>query len=164
MMKKFAAQISALFAATAFVSAMSGCATSAVPTTSDTEAFASQMIAEKVAVAAQAQREYVALVNEDKKTVSIKQSSIDYDLVDIDYLGKPQELLQTFAYKYGYRYIESGKRAELKTVNVQMKRVRPVEILRNVGYQVDSGADVTLDKNEKTIRLVYKNIAINSAS
>lgn len=141
--------------------ALAGCATSPVPTTQDTEAFASRLIADKVAVAADAQREYVALVNEDKSVLSRKQAAMETDEVDVDYIGKPQELLQTFAYRYGYRYIESGKRVDLRTINVRVQKTPPIEVLRNIGYQVDAAADVVLDKNAKTLRLIYKNLPAN---
>lgn len=138
--------------------ALSGCATSPVPTTKDTEAFASRLLAEKVAVAADAQREYAALVNEDRLALSRKQAAMETDEVDVDYIGKPQELLQTFAYRYGYRYIESGKRVDLRTINVRVQKAPPIEVLRNIGHQVDAAADVVLDKNDKTLRLIYKNL------
>jgi len=141
--------------------ALSGCATSPVPTAMDTEAFASRLIADKVAVAADAQREYVALVNEDRSVLSRKQAAMEVDEVDVDYIGKPQELLQTFAYRYGYRYVESGKRIDLRTINVRVQKVPPVEVLRNIGYQVDALADVVLDKDARTLRLIYKNLPVN---
>ena len=141
--------------------ALAGCATSPVPTTKDTEAFASRLIADKVAVAADAQREYVALVNEDKSVLSRKQAAMETDEVDVDYIGKPQELLQTFAYHYGYRYIESGKRVDLRTINVRVQKTPPIEVLRNIGYQVDAAADVVLDKNAKTLRLIYGDVPAN---
>lgn len=149
------------FALALIAVALSGCATSPVPTTTDTEAFASRLIADKVAVAADAQREYVALVNEDKAVVSRKQGALDTDEVDVDYIGKPQELLQTFAYRYGYRYIESGKRVDLRTINVRVQKTPPLEVLRNIGHQIDAAADVEVDKNAKTVRLIYKNLPAN---
>jgi len=138
-----------------------GCVTSPVTSGEDTEAFARRLIANKLAIAANAQREYVELVNEDKSVILRKQAAIETDEVDVDYIGKPQELLQIFAYRYGYRYIESGKRNELRTINVRVQNVSPIEVLRNIGYQVDTAADVVLDKNTKTLRLIYKNIIFN---
>lgn len=145
--------------AVVIATAITGCAsTSQQPTTADTEAFASRMIADKVAVASNAQREYVALVNEDKAVLYRKQLSIDTDEVDVDYIGNAQELLQTFAYRYGYKYLETGKRANLRTINVRVQKISPVEVLKNIGQQVDNGADVVLDKGTKTLRLTYKNL------
>lgn len=139
---------------------LSGCMTTQGPTTSDTEAFASRLIADKVAVAADAQRQYVELVSEDKAVLSRKQAAIDTDEVDVDYIGHPQELLQTFAHRYGYRYIESGKRSDLRTINVRVKNMSPMDVLKNIGHQVDFAADVVLDRNAKTLRLIYKPIPV----
>lgn len=135
---------------------LTGCASKKPSDGPDSEAFASRLIANKVAVAADAQREYVAIVNEDAALKARKQASLETDEVDVDYIGKPQELLQTFAHRYGYRYVESGAQRRLKNINVRVQRVPPIEVLRNIGYQVDAMADVSLDKNEKVIRLVFK--------
>lgn len=141
---------------------MTSCtSTKNVPTTSDTEAFASKVIAEKVSVAADAQQRYVALVAEDKSLQGKKQASLDTDQVNVDYIGKPQELIQTFAYRYGYRYIEEGRPNDLRIVNVRVSNWAPIEVLRNVGRQIDNGADLELDKNAKVIRLVYKSLPIS---
>jgi len=140
------------------VATLAGCATQMQPSTNDTEAFATRMIADKVAIAAEAQREYVALVREDMTVIDRKQTSIETDEVDVDYIGKPQELLQTFAYRYGYKYVETGKRMALRTINIKVLKVAPIEVLRNVGHQVDNSADVVLDKGAKTLRLIYKNV------
>jgi len=151
---------SGLMLAAAF-SVLAGCVSSPAPSSKDTEAFASRLIAAKVAVAADAQREYVAVLNEDKAVLSRKQAALDTDEVDVDYIGKPQELLQTFAYRYGYRYVESGKYVDLRTINVRVQKALPIEVLRNIGYQVDAVADVVLDKNAKILRLVYKSLSVN---
>lgn len=144
--------------AAALVGHLMGCATAPppVPTSQDTEAFASRMIADKVSVAADAQREWVALINEDKAIKKRKQAALETDEVDVDYIGKPQELLQTFAYRYGYRYSENGKKTRLRTVNIRMKKVLPLEVLQNIGYQLGKAANVVLDKNDKILRLTYK--------
>lgn len=135
-----------------------GCATTPEPVEEDTEAFASKVIADKVGMAADAQRDYAALVNEDKAAMLKKQAALDVDLIDVDYIGKPQELLQTLAHRYGYKYVESGKRIDLRTVNIRVRRTSPVEVMKNVGYQIDAVADVVLEKNAKVLRLNYKPI------
>lgn len=143
------------------VGSLFGCASTPVPVEEDTEAFASKVIADKVGVAADAQRDYAALVNEDRAVMLKKQAAFDADLIDVDYIGKPQELLQTLAHRYGYKYVESGKRNDLRTVNIRVRRTSPVEVMKNVGYQIDSMADVVLEKNAKVLRLNYKPI-VNS--
>ena len=141
---------------------LGGCAsTTSKPTDTDTQAFADRLIADKVALAAKAQQDYVALVNEDKLIIQKKQSSLETDEIDVDYIGKPQELLQMFAHRYGYRYIETGSRVDLRTINVRVAKAPPIEVLRNIGYQIDASANVELDKNSKTLRLIYKPATAN---
>lgn len=135
---------------------ISGCADSVVKNSSDGSDFANKAIADRAAEAAKVQAEYVAIVNNDKAVLGRKQSSLNSDLIDIDYIGAPQELLQTFAYRYGYRYVEIGKYARLKPINIRVQKTSPENVLRNIGYQIDHSADVTLDQKSKTIRLTYK--------
>jgi len=154
------------YAASAILLALgmvSGCTTTPSSTAQDTEAYAATLLAEKAAVAADAQKNYVALVAEDKSITLQKQNSIETDEVDIDYIGTPQDLLQTFAYRYGYRYIESGSRQRLKNINLRLSKSSPIEVLRNVGNQITSGGDIVLDKNGKLLRLIYKPVT-NSAN
>lgn len=139
---------------------VSGCASKPKVSDRDTEAYAAVLLAEHADVAAKAQKQYVALVAEDKQITAQKQHSIDTDEVDVDFLGTPQELLQTFAYRYGYRYIESGQRRSLKNINVRVNKASPIDVLRNVGHQITNGADLVLDKNAKVIRVIYKPVSI----
>ena len=148
---QLAAVVAVLFA--------TGCATkpeSAV--TPDSEAFARQIVLEKVDAAVQAQRDLAATTSEGRQLLIRRQAALDADEVDVDYLGKPQPLLEAFATRYGYKYVETGKRVDLKTVNIRAKKVAVVEVLRDVGYQIDGGADVVLDKEAKTLRLLYKKV------
>ena len=118
----------------------------------DTQAFADRLIAQKMAVASDAQREYVALVNEDKAVMAQRQKSLETDEVDVNYQGKPQELLQVFSHRYGYRFVESGKYRNLRNINVRM------------GNQINAAADVQLDKSNHVLRLIYKDQAIRQGS
>ncbi|WP_460199014.1 DotD/TraH family lipoprotein (plasmid) [Xanthomonas campestris pv. passiflorae] len=158
-------RVSLFFKAVPLVAAglmVAGCASN--PSTKATTADsvqASRLIAEKVAVAADAQRQYVDLVRDDKVVLARRQAAIDTDAVDVDFIGKPQELFQTMAFRYGYQYVESGRRSELRTINVRVTRTAPIEVLRNVGYQLGTAADVELDKNSKTLRLIYGDVPAN---
>jgi defect-in-organelle-trafficking protein DotD len=136
-----------------------GCATKqTAEVTPDSEAYARQIILEKVDAAVSAQRELAETTAEGKQQILRRQAALDADEVDIDYLGKPQALLEAIAYRYGYKYVETGKHADLKTVNIRVQKRGVLEVLRDVGYQIDSGADVVLDKDAKIIRLIYKKV------
>jgi defect-in-organelle-trafficking protein DotD len=141
-----------------FVLAFAGCATKPAVTgiSPDSEAFARQVIVDKVDAAVQAQRELAAATVEGKEMTLRKQSTLDQDEVDIDYVGMPQPLLESIAYRYGYKYIETGKRIELNVVNLRVQHKKVLEVIRDISYQIDGVADVVLDKDAKIVRLVYK--------
>jgi len=136
---------------------LSGCAsTNTHP--EPAEAPLEKLISEKLVISAKAQSDYSALITENTRTLTRRQQDLDVgEPVDVDFIGKPQELLMTFAYRYGYRYIETGKRAELHIINVRVVNQPPQEVLRSIGQQVDNGADVELDRPAKIVRLIYKN-------
>ncbi len=140
------------------IAAISGCATQRTPpVTKDTEAFASLVIAEKASIAASAHQHFVASASEDKARLAGKQATLDSDSIDVDYIGKPQDLVQAIASRYGYRYREEGKTSLLRVINIRVSKATPIDVLQNVGQQIDAGADVELDKSSKTIKLIYKN-------
>lgn len=159
-MKKALLAIRPIVAVSCVASAIvvSGCATQqpSSEASPDSQAYARKLIVEKVDSAVQSLRALAATTQEGKEMVARKQAALDEDEVDIDYAGKPQPLLESMAYRYGYKYVETGKRAELRTINLRVERTRVVEVLRDVGLQIDKGADLVLDKDAKVIRLIYK--------
>lgn len=147
------------FAVAAASAVLAGCAAQPpVVVTADSEAHARQIVVEKVDAAVQALRELAATSQEGRDMVLRKQAALDSDEVDIDYSGKPQPLIESIAHRYGYKYIETGKRTDLRAINVRVTRAHVIEVLRDVGLQIDSGADLVLDKDAKVIRLIYKRV------
>lgn len=67
-----------------------------------------------------------------------------------------RELVQSVASRYGMKFVENGKRLDLRPVNVRMKGITPDELLRNLGNQMHSGADVILDRQAKMVIIEYK--------
>jgi defect-in-organelle-trafficking protein DotD len=55
------------------------------------------------------------------------------------------------------KFVENGKRLDLRPVNVRMKGVTPDALLRNLGNQMHAGADVILDRQAKMVIIEYKN-------
>ena len=136
---------------------MVGCAAHAPDATSpDSAAYARKIIVEKVDTAVRSLQELAAVSQEGKEMVLRKQAALDKDEVDIDYNGKAQPLLESIANRYGYKYLEIGKRSDLKMINVRVERARVLDVLRTVGLQIDQGADVVLDRDAKVVRLIYK--------
>lgn len=139
---------------------LGGCATvdKHPPLPTSGSQYISNVMADDVTQAVQAQQAFEEVLAENARTLSLKQKAIDTDQVDIDYIGTPQELLQTMAYRYGYRYVETGKREDLRVINVRVKKTSPVNVLRSIAYQIAYGAKVVLDKRTKELRLVYLNV------
>ena len=133
---------------------LAACATTRV--TSDSR-MAESIIASQVTVAADAQREYAAIIAEDARISYQKNEEMNTDVIDVDYIGKPLPLLQGFSTRYGYNFIEIGKRRDLRIINVRMKSTTPEEVMRSVAHQINYAGDVVLDKNTRVIRLIYKN-------
>lgn len=129
-----------------------------VPVAADSEAYARRIITEKVDEAVAAQRELAAATQEGQAALVRKQAALTVDEVDVDYIGRPQPLLEAIAYRYGYRYIESGKRSELATVNLRVRKERVPELLQDVARQIADGAELVVDHDAKVLRLLYKRV------
>lgn len=118
--------------------------------------LAEAVIAQKISVAAAAQQDYLAILNEDSRIKNVRRDDFDNELIDVDYIGKPLPMLNAMANRYGYSLIEIGKRRDLRIINIRMKSVAPIEMLRNVSNQINYAADIILDKNSGTLRIIYK--------
>lgn len=124
--------------------------------TSSDVSLAEAVIAQKISVAAAAQQDYLAILNEDSRLKNVRRDDFDNELIDVDYIGKPLPMLNAMANRYGYSLIEIGKRRDLRIINIRMKSVAPIEMLRNVSNQINYAADIILDKNSGTLRVIYK--------
>ena len=119
--------------------------------------MAESIIANQVSVATDAQRSYAALLAEDARISYQKNEELNSDVIDVDYIGKPLPLLRGFSNRYGYNFVEIGKKRDLRIINVRMKSTNPEEVMRSIAHQIEYAGDVVLDKNTRVIRLVYKN-------
>ena len=122
----------------------------------DSPAYARSIVVEKVDAAVQAQRELAAATEEGIAQRLRKQAALETDAVDIDYIGPAQPLLEEIAFRYGYRYVETGKVVDLAIVNLRVQNAPVQEVLHNLAYQIDSSASVELDTQAKVLRLLYK--------
>ena len=131
---------------------MSGCAANGP----EKEDFASSLIAEKTAIAAAAQRDYVALLSEDYSTLQKRWLSFDKDTIDLDFIGNPKELIQTIASRYGMSFSEVGRPVEFRQINIRMSGVKPDDALRNIGNQINAAADIVFNRTSHSITIEYK--------
>lgn len=79
------------------------------------------------------------------------------DKIRVNYIGKPQGILESIAIKYGYRFLEQGYRTDnLPTVNFTDYNATPEDIVIAVDSQLQQTANIAIDKQNKTIVLIYK--------
>lgn len=135
---------------------LSGCAHQ--PTAlNESETKAEELLKKKIITASEANNEYSLAIRENFATLPRKQIMLERDRINVDYIGKPESLLQTLANRYGYQYIEIGKRSELPTINIRQGEVTPELLIENIKVQINEAADLLIDKRDKTLRLVYRN-------
>jgi len=144
------------FALLGALALLAGCASAPQHTTADTEAFASRLIADHVGVASHAQRDFVAWEAEQRHDASQRYDALQTETVDVDFIGRPDELLRAFATRYGLMYVALGHREEVRAVNVRMTHTTPLDVIRNVSQQIAPQGEVVLDEAEHALRLIYR--------
>lgn len=85
-----------------------------------------------------------------------KQARFNVDLINANYIGAPEVLLNSIANTYGYRYLEAGPSKTLPIVNFTNRKVTAFELVKDVAVFVDAQANITIDHQNKTIILTYK--------
>lgn len=90
-------------------------------------------------------------------TLDYRQRQFESDQVMIDYIGKPNTVLNSIAIRYGYRYIELGNPQELPTVNFTNYWTTPNNAVVNIDAKLGSQASIAVDKKQKVITLLYPN-------
>lgn len=134
-------------------SSISGCVTNLE---SSQNSSAESLIAQKVAIAVDAQQKYKAITQQDIRLQNQTTNDFNTEIINVDYIGKPIPLLNALSNRYGFNLIEIGKKTDLQIINVNMKDVAPIDILLNISKQIDYGADLVLDKESKTLKVIYK--------
>lgn len=90
------------------------------------------------------------------KQIQKKQARFNVDVVNVNYIGKPEVLLNSVANSYGYRYIEAGSAKTLPVVNFTNRKVTAFELVKDVAVFIDAYADINIDHQNKTLTLIYK--------
>jgi hypothetical protein len=115
------------------------------------------MLIQKSSEAIEAQKTYVMLVAEQQQAKEEKQSAFDNEYIEVqNFIGKPNTLLKAIAHRYGYEYREEGFARNLPTLNLDIKNDAPIEVLKQISYQINGLADMIVDKDQKVIRLIYR--------
>jgi hypothetical protein len=115
------------------------------------------MLIQKSSEATEAQKAYVMIVAEQQQAKEEKQAAFDTEYIEVqNFIGKPNSLLKALAHRYGYEYREEGFAKNLPTLNLDIKNDPPIEVLKQISYQINSVADMIVDKDQKIIRLIYR--------
>lgn len=103
-----------------------------------------------------AQQMLVRYRQQENAMLAVKQMDFDNDKIVIDYIGKPQSLLNSIAIKYGYRFLEVGHSTSLPTVNFNKYYTTPKNALALVDGQLNGLAKIHLNEQQKLITLTYQ--------
>lgn len=115
-----------------------------------------EILAQESQKAVLAQKSLKTAQAEELRQIQRKQGRINVDLINANYIGTPEVLLNSVAASYGYRYLESGSAKNLPIVNFTNRKVTALELVKDVGVFVDGYANITVDHQNKTIILTYK--------
>lgn len=152
-----------LFAVLAVASAisLSGCATQKtdysknVAVTYPSTESVLEIIATESQKAMNAAQQLAKYQDSYNATLDYRQRQFESDQVMIDYIGKPNTVLNSIAIRYGYRYIELGTPQDLPTVNFTKYWTTPNNAVVNIDAKLGSQASIAVDKKQKVITLLY---------
>lgn len=152
----------AVLAVTAAIS-MTGCATNQtgysknVPIAYPSTESALEIIATESQKAMNAAQQLAKYQDSYNATLDYRQRQFETDQVMIDYIGKPNTVLNSIAIRYGYRYIELGNPQGLPTVNFTNYWTTPNNAVVNIDAKLGSQGSIAVDKKQKVITLIYPN-------
>ena len=142
---------------------MGGCATNQtgysknVPIAYTTTDSALEIIATKSQKAMNAAQQLAKYQDSYNATLDYRQRQFESDQVMIDYIGKPNTVLNSIAIRYGYRYIELGNPQDLPTVNFTNYWTTPNNAVVNIDAKLGNQGSIAVDKKQKVITLLYPN-------
>lgn len=114
-----------------------------------------EILAQESQKAVIAQQSLQTAQAEHLKTLKVKQARFNVDVINANYIGSPEILLNSVANHYGYRYLENGAAHTLPIVNFTNRKETGFELVKDIGVFVDGHANITIDHLNKTIVLTY---------
>lgn len=114
------------------------------------------IISQESQKALHAQQLLTKYAKHDAEMLAIRQADFDNDKIALNYIGKPDALLNSIAIKYGYRYIPVGDKRELPTINFNKYYTTPKDALALIDAQLNNTANIYLNKEQKLITLTYQ--------
>ncbi len=139
----------------------SGCANKK-PSSLDSNSaeFIDALFIQKSSEAVDAQQKYTVLISDTYAQKSKKQSQFSTEEIDITgFIGKPNTLIKSIAERYGYDYAEAGlsNANRMPTITADIKKHTAEQALKVISYQIDKVATLIIDKDNKVVRLIFKN-------
>ena len=89
------------------------------------------------------------------KNLQVKQAKFNVDVINANYIGTPEVLLNSIANHYGYRYLETGYQRTLPIVNFTNRKQTGFELVKDIAVFINGSANIIVDNQNKTITLSY---------
>lgn len=135
---------------------LAGCQTqSNLISNSELSSSSLEILAQESQKALIAQQSLKTAQAEHLKQLQAKQARFNVDLINANYIGYPEILLNSIAATYGYRYLEAGPAKTLPIVNFTNRKVTAFELVKDIAVFIDGQASITVDHQNKTIVLTY---------
>lgn len=147
----------ALLAAITSTLVVSGCATTTMQTKGGYPASSSvlEIISQESQEAMRATQKLTKYREQSFATMDYRQRNFEEDKIMLDYIGKPDAVLSSLAIRYGYRFLQVGVRQHLPTINFTQYWTTPAQAVVDIDAQIGDAAQLSLDKNQKIITLIY---------
>ena len=145
----------ALLAAITSTLVVSGCATTTMQTKGGYPASSSVLEIVLVSKGTLLRQKLTKYREQSFATMDYRQRNFEEDKIMLDYIGKPDAVLSSLAIRYGYRFLQVGVRQHLPTVNFTQYWTTPAQAVVDIDAQIGDAAQLSLDKNQKVITLIY---------
>lgn len=89
------------------------------------------------------------------KNLQVQQAKFNVDVINVNYIGTPEVLLNSTANHYGYRYLETGYQRTLPIVNFTNRKQTGFELVKDIAVFINGSANIIVDNQNKTITLSY---------
>ncbi len=144
-----------LFALSATVFFLFGCQSTPKSIQASPSVASIEILSQESQRAVLAQMSLKTAQAENLKGIQVKQAKFTTDIIDANYIGTPEVLLNSVANHFGYRYLENGPSRTLPIVNFVNRKETGFELVKDIGVFIDGYANITIDHQNKTILLTY---------
>lgn len=133
---------------------ISGCQTGYV-STGQSQVLSLSILAEESQKAVLAQESLKNARVDQMKNLQVQQAKFNVDVINANYIGTPEVLLNSIANHSGYRYLETGYQRTLPIVNFTNRKQTAFELVKDIAVFINGSANIIVDNQNKTITLSY---------